>query len=104
MFNLTENISLKLAEFDLFHLLDAGIPGKTSALLINYVYERLISIMKNSLDIFETKVDAPAFRTRGNRAYSSPAVVFSNAVGAKFPSDSAWKSVYSNDKECYLIM
>ena len=64
MFNLTENISLKLAELDFLHLLDAWIPGKTSASLINCVYERLISIRNNSLDLFEPKFDAPAFRTR----------------------------------------
>ena len=98
MFGLTENISLKLAEFDLFHLLDAGIPGKTSALLINCVYERLISIRNNSLDIFEPEVDASALRTRVNRASTSPEIVFSNAFGAKLPSYAAWKAAYSANK------
>ena len=92
MFNLTENISLKLAELDFLHLLDAGIPGKTSASLINFVYERLIYTRKNSLDILKPKVDAPTFRTRGNRESTSPAIVFSNAVGAKFPIDVACKA------------
>ena len=50
MFNLTEKSSLKLEKLHFFHLLDAGIPGNTSVLLINCVYERLISIRKNSLD------------------------------------------------------
>ena len=89
MFDLTENISLKLAELDFFHLLDAGIPGNTSASFINCVYESLISIRKDLLDIFEPEVDAPAFRTRGNKASTSPAIFFSNAVDAKFPSDAA---------------
>ena len=89
VFNLTEKISLKLAELGFFHLLDAGIPGKTSALFINFVYERLTYIRKNSLDIFEPEVDAPDFITRGSRASTSPAIVFSNAVGAKLPSNSA---------------
>ena len=46
-------------------------------------------IRKDSLDIFEPEVDAPAFRTRGNKASTSPAIFFSNAVDAKFPSDTA---------------
>ena len=95
---------LKIAELDFFHLLDTGIQEKTSALIINCVYERLISIMKNSLDIFEPKFDAPAFRTRGNSASTSPAIVFFNAGGDKLPSNAAWKSAYSEDKECSLMM
>ena len=98
MFNLTENISLKIAKLDFFHLMGAGIPEKTSTALINCNYERLISKRNNLLDIFEPKVDAPAFRTRGERASTSPALVFSNAVGAKLPSDAAWKAAYSADK------
>ena len=91
MLNLTENISLKLAELDFFHLLDAGIPGKTSESLIDCVYECLMSTRKDYLEIFEPKVDAPAFRTRVNRASTSPSIFFSSAVGARFPSDAARK-------------
>ena len=91
MFNLTKNISLNLTELDFFHLPDTSIPGKTSASLINYVYESLISIRNNSLDVFVPEVDAPAFRTRVNRASTSPSIFFSSAVGARFPSDAARK-------------
>ena len=98
MFNLTENILLKLAELYFFHLLDAGSPGKSFASLINCVYERLIVIRKNSLDIFEPEVDASALRTRVNRASTSPEIVFSNAFGAKLPSYAAWKAAYSANK------
>ena len=104
MFNLTERISLKLAELDLFYLLDAGIPGNTSASFINCVYESLISIRKDLLDIFEPEVDAPAFRTRGNKASTSPEIIFSNAVGDKLPSDAACKAAYISDKEFSLMM
>ena len=103
MFNLTENISIKLVELYFLHLLDVGIPGKTSTSLINCVCERLMSIRRNSLDISEPKVDAPAFRTRGNMASTYPSIFFSNAVGAKLQSNAAWKSAYSADKECSLI-
>ena len=104
MLNLTKNISLKLSELYFFHLMDAGIPGKTSASLINCAYERLMSIRKDLLDIFEPEVYAPALRTRGNKESTSPAIVFSNAVGAKFPSDTAYKAAYSTEKECSLMM
>ena len=104
MFNLIENISLKIAELDFFHLLDAEILGKTSASLINCVYERLMCIRKDLLEIFEHQVNAPAFRTRGNKASTSPLIVLSNVFGAKFPSDAAWKASYSADKECSLMM
>ena len=57
-----------------------------------------MSIMKDSLDIFEPKFDAPAFRTRGNKASTSPAIVFYNAVGSKLTSNAAWKAGYSEDK------
>ena len=104
MFNLIEEISLKLAELDFFHLLEAEFPGKNSASLINCVYERLMSIRKDLSEIFEPEVDAPYLRARGNKASTSPEIVFFNAVGAKFPSDAAWKASYSTDKECSLIM
>ena len=56
------------------------------------------------MDIFDLKVDAPDFRTRGNKASTSPEIVFSNAVGTKFPSKEAWKAAYSAYKECSLMM
>ena len=56
------------------------------------------------MEIFEPEVDAPDSRTRGNRAYKSPAIVFSNSVGNKLTSNAAWLAAYSADKEYFLMM
>ena len=55
------------------------------------------------MDIFEPEVNAPSFRTRGNKESTSPAIVFSNAVGSKLTSNAAWKAEYSEYKECSLM-
>ena len=49
----TREIFLKLAEDDIFHLLDAGFPRRTPASLINRMCERLISALKILLDSLE---------------------------------------------------
>ena len=63
-----------------------------------------MSIRKDSLDIFEPKVYTSALITKGNKASTSPAIVFSNAVGAKLPIDAAWKAAYSVERECLLMI
>ena len=63
------------------HLQDAGILRRMSASLINCVFERLISLTKNLLGIFEPA--APAFGTGS----TSLALIFRNAVGAKVSSE-----------------
>ena len=46
--NSSHEVLLKLAEDDLFHLLDVVFPKRTSASSINRVYERLIPAIKNN--------------------------------------------------------
>ena len=63
----------------------------------------MIYIRKDLLDIFDRKGDVPDFRTRGNKASTSPAIVFSDVVVYKLTSNAAWKAEYSEDKECSLM-
>ena len=95
MFYLNDKLSLKLAESKFFHLLEAGIPGRTSYTLITCVYERLLTLRRDSIDFFGAE---------GSPDSVSPISTFSSAIGARLPDYIVWKSSFSADKEFQLMM
>ena len=63
--------------------------------LVAYIYKRLPSLRRNSLEVFGNK---------GSPDSMSSVSTFFSAIGARLPDEAVWKSAFSADKECQLMI
>ena len=88
LYSLHPELTVQLAEIPNSHLLDGGIPARTSVAVMSRVYRQLFDLRKENFEVIDTSLS------------SAPVTVqsyFSGAIGARLPDKDAWMKAYELD-------